>query len=392
MKNKLKICFIAPGFYPDKRGGGINTYVYSVAKALIKNGHMVVVLSTSKSSNKKWYDLDGIPVYTIKEIPINKYNLLFANLINLIRVRRAIKYLINIKKISIVEAPEIGAFSLFLYNLPIYKVVRLHTSTKELFMWRNKPIIDPRLKLICCLEFLSVKFADKVSALNNFSRKNALELYRFEENKIKILPNLVKPKNENASGENKKNKILYVGRIEKRKGADILAKAVPIVLKKFPELIFEFIGPDTFEGPNNTSMTEYCKSLIPEHFHKNITFCGLLSNEEVNRKMSEAIIMVLPSFYEAFGIVLLEGMLNEAAIIATNVGGIPEIVENGETGILIDPGDFEELANAIIKLIENNEFRKNLVQKAKIKVLEKYSTINGISQFEHFYYDILNDG
>lgn len=391
MKNKLKICFIAPGFYPDQRGGGINTYVYSISKALIRNGHEVVVLSLSKKINQKWYDFEGIPVYTIKEIPINRYNLLIANLINLWRVRIAVKYLINILKISIVECPEIGAYSLFLYNLPIYKVVRLHTSTKELYRWRNKPILDPRLKLLCYLEFLSVKFADRVSVLNNFSKKIALELYRIDERKIKVLPNLVEPKNKDTIAEDKKNKILYVGRIEKRKGVHIFAKAIPIIAEKIPELIFEFIGPDTREGPNRTSMTEYCKSLIPKNFHKNIIFYGLLSNEEVNRKMREASILVLPSFYEAFGIVLVEAMLKEVAVISTNVGGIPEIIENGETGILINPGDFKGLANAIIKLIENVEFRKKMVEKAKVKAIEKYSTINGIRNFENFYNDIIND-
>ena len=98
-------------------------------------------------------------------------------------------------------------------------------------------------------------------------------------------------------------------------------------------------------------------------------FYGVVGLEELRRFYSEADIFVLPSRYEPFGIVFAEAMSFGLPIVATRVGGIPELVEDGENGFLVTPGDVDSLADAVDKLASNAELRgrfgRSIYEKSK---------------------------
>ena len=102
-----------------------------------------------------------------------------------------------------------------------------------------------------------------------------------------------------------------------------------------------------------------------------IYFLGV--RKDVLELMRKAFIFVLPSRWEGFGLVLLEAMSVGVPIIATKVGGIPEVIEDGKDGILVEPENPEELSNAILRLLDNKELRSLVSSNAYKKVKGEYS-------------------
>ncbi len=105
-------------------------------------------------------------------------------------------------------------------------------------------------------------------------------------------------------------KVLYIGRLETRKSPDLLAHVIPEVIKEYPDVNFVFIGLDTNDGPRETSMQEYCQTLIGPDFAGKVSFLGKQPHQTVLKYLSECDIFVLPSRFKSFGIAYVEAMLN----------------------------------------------------------------------------------
>jgi len=147
--------------------------------------------------------------------------------------------------------------------------------------------------------------------------------------------------------------VIFIGRLTRVKGVDVLIKAIPLVKEVIPNIHLYIIG----SGPMENELKEIVKSMRLE---ENINFLGVVSDLEKFSYLKSADICVLPSFYEPFGIVLLEAMACKTAIIASDVGGIPYVLGDGEAGILFKCGDVDDLAKKIILLLSDERKRKEL--------------------------------
>jgi glycosyltransferase involved in cell wall biosynthesis len=167
----------------------------------------------------------------------------------------------------------------------------------------------------------------------------------------------------------KKDKIsdlLYFGRIEHEKGIDILLKSFTTVLQKFPDLKLHLIGEGNYMDLSKRS----CKELDVSN---NVIFYGWKEKDEIQKIMSGCDLCVLPSRIESFGLTIGEAMAAGMPVISTTAGAIPEILKNGETGVLVPSEDVEALTKAIIYALENgNEMRKR-AKSARKMVKEKLS-------------------
>ena len=111
---------------------------------------------------------------------------------------------------------------------------------------------------------------------------------------------------------------------------------------------------------------------------------------DVDQIMRASRVLVLPSQWEGFGLVLLEAMKNKLPIIATNVGGIPEIITNGHEGILVPKENPKILANSINRVLENSELGNQFIQNAYKKVQNHYSIEKYAHSMFNLYSNILN--
>jgi glycogen(starch) synthase len=152
--------------------------------------------------------------------------------------------------------------------------------------------------------------------------------------------------------------VLYSGRLVERKGIRELLDAIPQVLDAVPDVQFVLAG-----GPPPLTGDEVAAQwLTPQHacYRDRIHFTGWLSPDDVYRWYAAADILVVPSRYEPFGMVVLEGMLHGLPIIAAEIGGPADILQHGTTGLLFAPRNVSALAAALRHLIEDGDERRRM--------------------------------
>lgn len=160
--------------------------------------------------------------------------------------------------------------------------------------------------------------------------------------------------------------ILFVGELTKIKGIDILLESFKIASNQSINLFLKIIG----DGP----LHAYCKEFICNN-NLNIKLLGRLNHDKTMEEISISDIIVLPSRTESFGRVILEAFEFEKPVIATDVGGIPELLKNGENGVLVNPCDPKGLADAMLKLGKDNILREKLGKSGK-------QSLEGMLSFE----------
>jgi len=130
-------------------------------------------------------------------------------------------------------------------------------------------------------------------------------------------------------------------------------KTIPLVIEKHKKVLFVFVGG----GGEEEVMLSFCRK---EKIQEYVKFTGFLSSKAIIQILNSSDIFVLPSHSEGFPNVILEAMAAGLPIVSTPVGAIPEIIENGENGLLVKPKDHSALAEKLIWLIENEQVRKKM--------------------------------
>ncbi len=174
-------------------------------------------------------------------------------------------------------------------------------------------------------------------------------------------------------------RVLFVGRLRSMKGVDTLIRAFVKVTD--PRAHLMIVG----DGDQRPSLEAITKELL---LTERVTFFGQRSHEEVMKDFAEAEIFCGLSRSEALGNVFLEAQAAGCAVIATNVGGIPDIVKDGETGVLVPPDDATAAANAITQLLSNSEKRTMLTEYG-IKNASRYDWKEIAEKYANTYKEIL---
>lgn len=158
--------------------------------------------------------------------------------------------------------------------------------------------------------------------------------------------------------------ILLVGRDSWRKGLGTLLSALKMIRSEFPELRVEVIGKEYF----HTRVWARISGL-----GLNLEFLDEMTPEQLVKKYHQAMIVYLGSWQEGFGLSLVEGICAGCAAVGSTAGGIPEVVQDGVTGILFQPGDDLELSAKIRALLETPELRLNCALMGQDRVRERFS-------------------
>jgi glycosyltransferase involved in cell wall biosynthesis len=181
------------------------------------------------------------------------------------------------------------------------------------------------------------------------------------------------PRNSNVIG--------VIGRLVPIKGHKYLVSAVKMIIKEFENTVFMFVG----DGYLESTLERQAESI---GVRNNIIFTGW--RNDVIGVLDLFDILVLPSLNEGMGKVLIEGMALGKPIVASSVGGIIDLVKNGDNGILVPPRDSDGLSDAILNLIRNKKLAQELGKNGKAKVYPEYDTTVMIRQIEDLYESLLN--
>lgn len=375
MNKPMNICLVSTS-YPPEEGGGIGTYTYNLAKGLTELGHKVFVVTKTANTGKE-EALEGVTIYRIESRYIPKLETYIPGLAWSKCVSNKItdldkKYLIDIVEFPNWEGP---GFCYLTKKKRKPAVTRLHTPYFEsLIINKNNEDLSIADRFSCWLEKRAVKSSDCLTSSTASHRDFISSAYRINGARIKLLPLGIEPvdrTNLNFTGR-KTVKILFVSRLEKRKGALTLIEAIPKVIDNVADVEFIFIGRDRLHAPGNKYFKDYFLDKFSEYKEK-VHFLGHLSDKELNDFYQKSDILAVPSVYESFGLIYLEAMNYGKPVIGCRAGGVPEVVKDGETGILIKPNCVSELVDALIRLVRDADLREKMGKNAARWVADKFS-------------------
>ena len=177
-----------------------------------------------------------------------------------------------------------------------------------------------------------------------------------------------------------------IGRLEIAKGQDTLIKAGSSVIKQYPNAKFFIIGDDHIDG--KPCLKRYQKMIKELKLEDRVFLLGL--RPDIKQLIHSMDIIVLPSLWEAHSIAILEALAAKKPVIASEVGGTPEIIRNESEGILIPPKDPDALANAICRLIEDTGLVQKIKENGYKKVKENFSEERMIEMVFKVYEEVEN--
>lgn len=191
--------------------------------------------------------------------------------------------------------------------------------------------------------------------------------------------NALRIRNEFSIKENEKV-IGAIGSLHPRKGHRYLIEAMKLAFKNKDNIKLMIVG----EGVLKAELKRLSEELMIEN---RVIFTGY--REDINDLISSMDIVVQPSMEEGFGIAILEAMALGKIVVATDVGGIPEIISNGETGILVPCANADTLAKTLSFLIEKPDLSKTIAEKGKKSVEKDFNIVKMVRKYENLYRDLL---
>lgn len=368
--------------YPEFEGDPHGIFVHRLMREISKQGHEVHILAPHTGGKTK-YILEGVHVErfhyfypkrfqklcgrsgmidNVKEGLLVKFQVLTFLLFNIIHSLRKLK---DMDVVHVQWPIPNGLGSLFLKK--IYGIPYINTVHGE------EVYLSKRYHTLFALKWF-VNNSTKTVANSSATRNSCLE-NGLEKEKLDIIPfgvdiDFYKPlkisKNENIF------QILAVGYLIERKGFKYLIKAVKEVLKEQKNVQLIIVG----SGP----LEKKLKSFITElELETNARIIKNVSDEDLLQLYNTSDLFVLPSIMdsqgntEGLGVVLLEAMACKLPVIGSDTGGIPDIIHDGETGLLVPEKDVSGLSNAILNLIENEELREKVAVNGYNEVRERFN-------------------
>ena len=376
----MKVAFISREYPPDTAWGGIATFYSSLSRALAQRGHEVHVICQAVAQPRDYED-SGVFVHRVGTNP-KRYSAL-ARINYSFHAWLKLRELIRKQSIEIVEATHWGAEA-FLYSLrkstPL--VVRFDVSASDILRTKTYSGIKEllSLKILSHLEDFSTRRTDRVIAISRDLYNRAIEKLHINPNKLDLVHHGIDTSKYRFVGSDMRDRlgipresplVLFVGRLEARKGVHVLCQAIPEVINSRPETRFVLVGRDTNTAPTGGSFKASLSEQARSHgFSSNLMFLNFLPTDELIQLYSACDIFVLPSLQEGFSMVILEALACGKPVVTTFAGGTTGMGLTPPGGIIVSPNNVTELAQAIINLLSLDEEDKRLIAKKNRELME----------------------
>jgi glycogen synthase len=274
-----------------------------------------------------------------------------------------------------------------LYRIPL--IVTLH-SMEPLRPWKADQLGSGYL-LSTWIEKTAVEAADRVIAVSAKMRDDILEYFKCDPARVVVIHNGIDPdKFRHTEARDhlerlgvKPPYVLFVGRITDQKGIFHLLEAAKL-LPAGVQIVLCASAPDT---PEIEERLRKAVAALPNVLWIN----EMVKHEVVTQLYSHAAVFCCPSVYEPFGLINLEAMACETPVVASAVGGIVEVVEDGKTGLLVPPAQPAVLAEALTRVLENPELGRRMGKAGRARVEAKFSWASVAERTERVYAEAIAD-
>jgi glycosyltransferase involved in cell wall biosynthesis len=376
----VSVCFISPEYLP--LSGGTGAYVYYLSNELMKLGNSACIV-TGHDENRDVRINERHRIFFLKTLkaPVVKSFLFAAS------ARRKLSSLRGSFPVDVthVNLPLVPSFAVPL-NFGQMLLSTVHSTWKgEAEAIKGEPYsrLNSNEKFMVSFNWFLRIFEEKMLersnrliAVSDFTRRELKQYYRVHEAKIRVIHNGVDvDKFKPASSKRKIKKeigfnpddtaILSVGRLYARKGLFTLIESMPTVTHRFPRAKFIISG----KGQSNEmkKLTDHATRL---GVNENIVFTGYFPDSKLPKLYQAADVFAFSTFYENLPFAVLEALSSGLPVVTTNVGGLPEMIESGKNGFLVQPFNSRELADKILYLLEHPDAASEMAFLAR-KVIEE---------------------
>lgn len=230
--------------------------------------------------------------------------------------------------------------------------------------------------------------SDGVTAVSKFLKRATIETFDFDD--VEVIPNFICPSHyrkltdcslNNELAPDGEKLLVHVSNFRPVKRAIDCVEIFAMVRKEYPKVRLVMVG----DGPERAAVKHQAKVLGVED---DAVFVGKKAN--IAEYLGVSDIFLLPSELESFGLAALEAQACELPVIATRIGGIPEVVNDGESGFLSEIGDVEKMASDTLRLLRNEDMRASFGKRGREISIQRYSTDVIIPQYIAFYEKVLD--
>jgi len=376
--SQLKILILTHN-YIRFQGDHAGLFVHVLAKGLVENGNRVFVLAPHQKGLKTMESMDGVAVHRFRYAPVERENLAYTGNMHELVARSGMNKLLFLsflfffllsarnllikKRIDLILAQwwvpggVVGSLLSIIYNKPL--IITSHGTDirlleKSKFFSSMAGWVFRRAKVITTVSsFLKDKLSDKIA---------------LPQDKVKVIPMPVTPGTFTPTPlrSEKIKRVLCVARFTPQKGLDVLLRACKILKEKGINFQAKIVG----EGP----LKSFLQTKIEElNLSDNVFLINPVPQEELNLLYAESYLCVLPSMEEGFGLVLVEAQLCKRPVVGTRSGGIPDIIQDGKSGMLVTPGDHLSLASAMERVLTDGELASRLAEEGYRSARTKFS-------------------
>jgi len=380
----LNICLISEEYPPETGWGGIGMYVRGMAQILADRGHTVHVISASLDEHN-YHHVDGkVCMHRIATrhwpLParLQKYGYRVRSILERsLTVARYLSQLHKAVRFDVVEASNWDAEAFF-YSLRPGAPLIVRISTPLATVAKTAGLMEAPglgLRLRRWIEGVPVQRATNLITHSHFAAKFAQREYHVPADRIHVVwlgldMTGIEVKHVEHIAE---QIVLYVGRLEPRKGARYLLEAIPHVVEVVPNARFRLIGKDIADAPGGTSYQTYFAGFASPQAQAATDFLGFVDEKTVEQEYAACDVFVAPSLFESFGLIHLEAMARGKPVVACQAAATPEIVVDGETGLLVPPEDSQALAHAIICLLCEPDKARQMGRQGRLRAIKEFT-------------------
>jgi len=370
----MKICMLTWEF-PPRIVGGISRHCLGLTKALVKKNHEVRVITLEFPGAPEYEEIEGMKIHRVK-IELGHPNFITWTFIFNHFMEKLVAILNQEVEFDVIHIHDwltapVGIASKYYLNKPLVSTVH------SIEIGRAQGLHSPDSLLIDGLEWWMTYESKRVISCSSSMKWELENHFHLPSEKITVIPNAVDISKYEKQIDREAVKrrygiepyervVLFVGRLVPQKGVEYLIRAIPLILQQHGNVKFVIAG----DGWSKDYLEDLARSV---GFIDKIRFLGFISDSELTELTMSADVLVVPSVYEPFGIVALEGMAAGVPVVAANVGGLSEIIEHDRTGVLVYPKNFESIAWGVNRVLSDPGYSNWLVQNAKRKVQEAYS-------------------
>lgn len=369
-------CFVTQEYPPD-RTGGIGRYIHQLATGLAAKGHYIHVVSSCTSHDRVDFE-DGVWVHRLvpqrtEEMQPDGWNMPAHVWDRAVRVREEVKQISSKRCVGAIYAPlwdSEAAAIIAARDLPV--IVGLQTSLSHWLDSKPKeraneefmsefatPMIETETKVL--------RGAATVHAISEAIATDIASRYglTFTEGRLHIAPLGIADERDAVALDPPEApegtvRLLFVGRLESRKGIQTLLSVVEQLAAERPWLRVDLVGNDALPGPDGETYRKAFEAHAPAETLSQVHFWGEVPAETLRGFYRAADVIVAPSLFESFGLVIVEAMMHGKPSVACEVGGMVEVGEAGTSTLFAEPGDDSSLAAALLLLIEDPERRARM--------------------------------